>query len=215
MVLSAATDARPAGTGTERDPLERRVLAAAARCVARWGVAKTTLDDVAREAGCSRATIYRAVPGGKDALVAALVAAEVDRFFATVGRRLDAAADLEDLLVGGLTEAARFVAGHDALQYLLLHEPEVVLPTVAFSRMDRVFAQVATFAAPWLRPWLGDRSAEAAEWVTRLACSYLLSPAPDVDLREEEDARRLVRDFLLPGLLPNATPTLDLTDDRS
>ena len=32
-------------------------------CIARWGTAKTTLDDIAREAGCSRATIYRLFPG--------------------------------------------------------------------------------------------------------------------------------------------------------
>ena len=46
-------------------PLEQRILAATIRCVSRWGVGKTTLDDIAREAGCSRATIYRVVPGGK------------------------------------------------------------------------------------------------------------------------------------------------------
>ncbi|HEX9994371.1 MAG TPA: TetR/AcrR family transcriptional regulator [Acidimicrobiales bacterium] len=207
MAPTAVTDV-PAG-----DAAERRVLAAAGRCVARWGVAKTTLDDVAREAGCSRATVYRAVPGGKDALVAAYVRAELDRFFATVARRLDAATDLEDLLAGGLSEAARLLAGHEPLQYLLANEPEVVLPAVAFGRMDRVFARAAEFAAPWLRPWLGDRAGEAAEWLCRLACSYLLSPAPGIDLTDEDDARRLVRDFVLPGLRP--VPALDLTDDRS
>ena len=42
-----------------------RIVEATLRCIARWGIAKTTLDDVAREAGCGRATIYRAFPGGK------------------------------------------------------------------------------------------------------------------------------------------------------
>lgn len=207
MAPIAVTDA-PAG-----DALEQRVLAATGRCVARWGIAKTTLDDVAREAGCSRATVYRAVPGGKDALVAAYVRGEIGRCLAALSRRLDAATDLEDLLTGGLSEAARFLAGHAPLQYLLANEPEVVLPAVAFSRMDRVFAVAAAFAAPWLRPWLGDRAGEAAEWLCRLACSYLLSPAPGMDLTDEDDARRLVRDFVIPGLHP--TPSLDLTDDRS
>ena len=38
-------------------------LDAALACVARVGVAKTTLDDVAKEAGCARATVYRCFPG--------------------------------------------------------------------------------------------------------------------------------------------------------
>lgn len=190
---------------------EERVLAAAARCIARWGVAKTTLDDVAREAGCSRATVYRVVAGGKDGLIEAVARREVDRFFAALSARLDDADGLEDLLVAAVAEAARFVDGHAPLQFLLAHEPEVVLPHVAFSRMDAVFARVRRFAAPYLQPLLGaDAAAEAADWVTRVVVSYLLSPAPGVDLRDEHDARRVTRAFLLPGLLRSAA--LDLTD---
>ncbi|MEA2588672.1 MAG: hypothetical protein QOH66_1599, partial [Actinomycetota bacterium] len=56
--------------GTDRVATqEQRVIDAALRCIARWGIAKTTLDDIAREASCSRATIYRLFPGGKDALL--------------------------------------------------------------------------------------------------------------------------------------------------
>ena len=56
---------------------EERVADAAIRCVGRWGVAKTTLDDVAREAGCSRATVYRLFPGGKENLLDTAVRLEV------------------------------------------------------------------------------------------------------------------------------------------
>src|SRR3954447_11197066 len=73
-------------------PLEDRVIDAALRCVARWGIAKTTLDDVAREAGCSRATVYRVVPGGKDGLIEAVATREATRFFAALAQRLDAVA---------------------------------------------------------------------------------------------------------------------------
>ena len=38
---------------------ELRLVDAVLRCISRWGVAKTTLDDVAREAGCSRATVAK------------------------------------------------------------------------------------------------------------------------------------------------------------
>lgn len=198
MVLTVATDGR---TAVSAGSVEDRVVAAAGRCIARWGLAKTTLDDVAREAGCSRATVYRAVPGGKDGLVAALVRAEVDRFLAGLADRLDAAGSLEDLLVAGVTEAARRLVGHDALQFLVANEPEVVLPHVAFTRCDAVFDRVAAVAVPRLRRFLdAERAAEASEWVTRIVVSYLLSPAPGVDLRDEDHVRRLVRGFVLPGL---------------
>ena len=45
------------------DGTAARLLDATVACIARVGVSKTTLDDVAREAGCSRATLYRYFPG--------------------------------------------------------------------------------------------------------------------------------------------------------
>ena len=74
---------------------EQRVIDAALRCIARWGIGKTTLDDVAREASCSRATIYRLFPGGKDAVFEALVDAELGRFFDGLVEHLDAPGALD------------------------------------------------------------------------------------------------------------------------
>ena len=48
--------------------IEDRAVQATLDCVARHGLAKTTFDDVAREAGCARATLYRYF-GGKRQLV--------------------------------------------------------------------------------------------------------------------------------------------------
>jgi AcrR family transcriptional regulator len=44
--------------------VEERVLDAAKVCIERWGMAKITIDDIANEAGVSRATLYRLFPGG-------------------------------------------------------------------------------------------------------------------------------------------------------
>ncbi len=181
-------------------PQEARLIDATLACLARWGVAKTTLDDVARQAGCSRATVYRVFPGGKDSLIEATVRTEVARFLTAIATALDGETELEDLLVRGVTTAARRLSEHQALQFLLAHEPEVVLPLVAFSRMDRVFAVARTFFAKYLAPHVGDDEApRAAEWMARLMFSYTLCPSEAYDVCDEESVRRLVRGYVLPA----------------
>src|ERR1700682_4115188 len=93
------------GTGVGRGGLRAPIAEAALGCIGRWGTAKTTLDDVARQAGCSRATVYRMFPGGKDAVLDAVARAEVDRFFVAIAARLETAKSLEELLVAGMCEA--------------------------------------------------------------------------------------------------------------
>lgn len=198
---AVALSDRPASSQSDRNDLELRVLEATGRCIARWGVAKTTLDDVAREAGCSRATVYRAFPGGKDALFDRLVRGELDRFFAHLERRLAAASSLEDLIVAGIVETGTAVLDHAPLQYLLEHEPEAVLPSISFSRFDEVLGTARGFAGPQLERWLEPEAAQrAAEWVTRVVVSYVMCPSPGLDFRDEGSVRQLVRHFILPGL---------------
>ncbi len=181
---------------------EQRVIDAALRCVARWGIGKTTLDDVAREASCSRATIYRLFPGGKDALLDAISRSELDRFFTGLAQRFDEATTLEDLLVSGVVYASNAITGHEALQFVLAYEPELVLPKVAFHHADRVLSSVSAFAAPYLASYVGDDEApRVAEWVARLVLTYTLAPADGVDVGDEESVRRLVRTYVLPGLV--------------
>jgi len=57
-----------------RDPAQVRqgILAATYACVARWGLAKTSVEDAAREAGVSRATVYRYFRSKEHLLAAAL-----------------------------------------------------------------------------------------------------------------------------------------------
>ncbi|MFP5328116.1 MAG: TetR/AcrR family transcriptional regulator [Acidimicrobiia bacterium] len=199
MTALALSD-RPVAADDLSD-LERRVLDATNRCISRWGVAKTTLEDVAREAGCSRASVYRAFPGGKDALVQRLVQRELTEFFTRIDSRLAAAGSLEDLVVSGIVEASTAVLDHVALQYLLQFEPEAILPHVSFTRFDEVLATATDFAAPHLERWLDPQQARrSAEWVTRVVVSYVMCPSPGVDLRDEDSVRQLVRHFILPGL---------------
>ena len=64
------------------DPaLRERLLEATYACVARFGLGKTTVEDVVKESGVSRATVYRVFPGGKDELMREVVGWEMGRFF--------------------------------------------------------------------------------------------------------------------------------------
>ena len=103
--------------------VEVRVLDAALSLVARWGVAKTSLADVAKEAGCARATVYRAFPGGKRHLLTALGQRELRGYLDAIVEAIDAADELEDALTRAVVVAARLLRDHDAAQFILDHEP--------------------------------------------------------------------------------------------
>src|SRR5207302_3283343 len=176
---------------------DKRIVDATLRCVARWGVNKTTLEDVAREAGMSRATIYRLVPGGKDGLMELVARFEVTEFFQKLGATLEAATDLEDLVVTGMLEAGRHIAEHPALQFILHYEPQIVLPGLAFAQMERVLRLAGAFATPYLAKFIAiDEAPEAAEWIIRILLSYAGCPSPTVDITDEASVRRLVRTFV-------------------
>ena len=197
MAATAVIDGRTA-------TLEDRILDAMVGCVGRWGVAKTTTDDIARAAGISRATLYRAFPGGRDVAFDALLRREIARFAAAVSGPLDSADTLEDLVVGGIVEAARFLLGHDALRYVLEHEPERVLPSLAFHRLDAALAAATAFAAPQLERFVADRERReaGAEWLVRLLLSYAVNPSPVLDITDRASVRRFVRTYVLPVLDP-------------
>jgi len=186
----------------DRSSTRVRIVDAALACMARQGLGKTTVDDIAREARFSRATLYRTFPGGKEAVIAAVVETEVARLFSSLAVVMGEATDLEDVLVAGMVECARRLSSHRALAYLLIHEPDVILPRLIFADMDRVLFAAGDFAAPFFARWLSpDEASRAAEWAVRIVVTYLADPAPGTDLSEPEDTRALVRAFVMPGIL--------------
>lgn len=193
---------QPGAADTEvASPHRVRVVDATLACLARYGTAKTTVDDIAREAGLSRATIYRTFPGGRDEILAAVVDTEAARLFSALGARLGAASDLNEALVVGIVEASTRIRQHPALAYLVAHEPETILGHLAFEDSNRLMTAASRFAAPFLARWL--RPAEAgrvAEWATRIVLSYAISPSPETDLCDPDQAARLVSMFVMPGV---------------
>jgi AcrR family transcriptional regulator len=185
----------------DRSSQRVRIVDAALRCIAQQGTRKTTVDDLARQAGVSRATLYRTFPGGRDAVFGAVVETEVARFFSELAVVMGEAHDLEDALVAGIVGAARRLSTHAALGYLLEHEPDVILPHLAFAEMDRLLLAASAFTAPFFVRWLEpDDACRAAEWAIRIVISYLACPVPGSDLTDPDDARRIVSTFVMPGI---------------
>jgi len=185
--------------------VQDRVIAGAFRCVARWGVAKTTLDDIAREAGCSRATVYRAFPGGKQAVMEATGEAEIQRLLLDLAILLDGTRSLAELLDVAIVESVRAIRANDALQYLLEHEPEHLLVHLSFDALDPLLAVATDFGAPYLERYLDARTArEAAEWIARLIVSAVIGPCP-IDFGDRAVVAGFLETYVLPGL---TAPTL-------
>jgi AcrR family transcriptional regulator len=191
----------------DRSSQRIRVVDATLACLASQGMAKTTLDDIAGWAGLSRATVYRAFPGGREAILAATVETEVARLFSELAVVMGEAKDLEEVLVVGMVESAHRLLDHRAIRYLLDHEPGVILSPLSFDQMDRVLEVASSFAAPFLGRWLEpDQAARAAEWATRITFSYLFTESPRLDPTDRDDVARLVSRFVLPGVLALRTP---------
>ena len=178
-----------------------RVLEAAVTCFARWGTTKTTLDDVAREAGVSRATLYRLFPGGKPAVTEAVGEREVAVLLWQVHEVLISSGELDDLLVDATLLVARAMRNHEALNYLLAHEPEVLLPFLSFDGFGVTLRAAVDFCSPSLERFVDPGTArELAEWIIRMLVSFAIAPTA-FDLTRRDDVTRLVHTIVMPGVV--------------
>ena len=165
-----------------------RILEAAYACVARWGLSKTSVEDVAKEAGLSRSTLYRYFPGGRDELIGSVVGWEH-----------------EEVMERGLVFAHRALTEHEVLQRILLTEPELLLPQLTVKNAGTLNL-IAAFLTPYLtrHPLApGIQVDEAAEFLARMVLSYIAA-AGRWDLDDPEQVARLVRAELLGGIVPPA-----------
>jgi len=191
----------PGWAPSDASPNRIRIIDATLSCLARHGTTKTTVDDIARQARLSRATVYRAFPGGRDEVLAAVVDTEMARLFSALGVCLGQAGDLSAALVGGIVEASTRLRDHAALHYLAEHEPETVLGHLAFDESDRLLATASRFTAPFLARWMAPEEAgRVAEWATRIVLSYAIAPSDRVDLTDPAQAASIVETFMLPGI---------------
>jgi AcrR family transcriptional regulator len=188
---------RPRGEST-RDV----VLAATVACAGRVGLARLTVEDVAVQAGVSRATVYRWFPGGRDQLIDESITWEVGRFLARLAAVVDDAPDFPSRLSTALVFAHRAIEDHDVLQRLLRTEPGGILPPLR----DTAPLMIAVLR-DYLRPYVeserlraGVDPDDAAEYLARMILSFIASPGR-WDLDDPDHVEQLVRTEFLAGIL--------------
>ncbi|MCV7385698.1 TetR/AcrR family transcriptional regulator [Mycolicibacter longobardus] len=177
------------------DPL----LDATVVCVARYGLSKTSVSDIAREMGVAPSTVYRNVRSVDNAVLLAI---------ARDGRRLIdripevvAGIDGPRVITVFLAESIRQCRAHPMVDKILRDEADWVGKLVT-RKLDGILESGAEMAAPLLAAAMEvgvirrqDPSA-LAHWTARLGFTCVLSPPPG-DLNEALDA------LLLPALQPN------------
>src|ERR1700712_4437542 len=186
------------------DPLtvRDRLLASTYRCVVRFGVGKTTIEDVVKESGLSRATIYRQFPGGRDEVLLETVGWELANYFNALADHVRDAPDLVQLLEQGLVYAPRSIGEHAVLGKILDTEPERLVPLLTVES-----AKTQPFLAAFLYPYLvreqdagrlraGTDLDRAAESLARCILSLINSPGR-WNLDEPAQVHELVRGELL------------------
>lgn len=186
--------------------MRERILDATFVCIARWGLAKTTMEDAAREARVSRATVYRYFPGGREELVAEAIKWEVDKFFLRLAEEVDEADDFCGVVERALLHAHQAIGEHAVLHRVLATEADSLLPTLSFEA-TRLLPQIAQFLVPFLeRERLADGMTAplAAEYVARMLLSFVGSQGR-WDLDDPDQVAELVRTEVVAGVLAPAT----------
>ena len=199
---------RPAGGGISAEESRQAFLDAAERSFSTRGYRASTMEVIAREAGYSRANIYRAFPT-RERLLEALVQRTAQRFMAQLVDRLPDG--MEPVSV--LTESMVIVATE------LVHDP--LLKTVSEQYDDRTVAQmlandealtrtveavmeqmVKDDAGNKLRQNLHPK--DLAQFFISTAIGMLASNIPGIE--NPDTARRYIDVFVLPVFVAEPPP---------
>lgn len=192
-----------ASTPAPASDTRQRIVDAAIRCLQRWGVDKTSLNEIAREAGVTRPTVYSYFPSRDDVIQAALLQSG-HAFAERLLRHVDRFNSLDERLVETMLFALRelplepqlgLVRGSEFAQFLNTR----ALTTPEGQEICQSLFRVILKDDPALLPDL----AEISEVATRMLLSLLTLEGPVV--RDEEQMRQFLRRRLLPALGMRAT----------
>ena len=162
-------------------PSLERALDATATCLARHGLARTSMTDVAKEMGVARSTLYRHFSSVEEAAWT-LLAREAYRFFDAFGEIVNSGTGPQPV-VALAAEFVRFATEHPVMARLLHEEPDFVGRVVT-----RHFGTLVDYAAAVVTPLVAvamERGmirrrdpAQLAQWMGRVVAVCILAPPP-------------------------------------
>ncbi len=161
-----------------------RILDAAAELFPRHGVNAVGMGEIARAAGCSRATLYRYFED-RHALHLAFVRREARRIGQRIGTETATLRDPGDRLTAAVLVAVRLVRESPSL--LAWFGTSDAATTAELAQSDEVIEGLGLRA-------IGDL--DAARWVVRVIVSLLMVPG-----RDEVEERELLARYVVPGIL--------------
>ena len=187
-----------------RSAAEARILDAAEACIRRYGIRRTSMQEVARAAGFSRAWLYRHFPD-KESLVSAVLLRTDEAFWRAARQQIDPRPTLVDQIV----EAVRFAraqAPSDLFLGLMETEPDTVtamlatglrLQLPAMSRFWRPYVEAAQSRGE-VRADLDV--AMASEWIFRMVLSVATVPGESFDADDSAALHGFFAAHLVRGL---------------
>jgi AcrR family transcriptional regulator len=184
------------------DPALDPVLDAAARCLARHGISKTTLSDIAREMGVAPSTVYRKV-GSVDNATMLLFAREAQRFLERIPTILSAATGPRAITML-MTDAIQTLA-HDPVAAKVLRDEGDWMGRMVTRQLDHLLSQGVEVAAPLLAAAMAaglirtQDPERLAHWLLRIGLAALVAPPPG-------DLAIALDELLLPVLAPTPVP---------
>ena len=176
-----------------------RILDAAGELFAQQSAASVGMHEIARAAGCSRATLYRYFEN-RDALRTAYVHREAHAVHRRMVERLRGIDDPREKLLTGFQCALDLVRGSPALRSWFAAGEAPVGAAIA-ERSDVITAMCVAFVVSLEA---GDDAATVdrkARWLVRVLTSLLIFPGRDAD-----DERAMVEEFLVPILTSPNSP---------
>jgi AcrR family transcriptional regulator len=175
---------------TRNEVAADRILDAAAALFAKRDAATVGMHEIARAAGCSRATLYRYF-GSRDALHSAYVNREAYRLYRDISQELRGVNDPAERLIAGVTAALDMVRRSPALASWFTRTEAPIGGELA-EQSEVIKALSATFLSS-LGP--DDRTVveRRARWLVRVITSLLIFPG-----RDAADEEQMLREFVVP-----------------
>ena len=204
MAKRSTAEPAPEAAPARRRNVREDIYAAALACFEQQGVRRTLMEDVARQAGVSRPTIYYYFPD-KDALVLEVIVRQVREIHRSIRERIPPEGGVEAMIEASLTTLR--LSSED--QYLqLLTQPDSAGLTARLAESDIVMGLQRELWYPMLEAarargeLRADRDFDdVIRWITFLEFS-LLTSGPVFGFVTEADCRDALSGYLVPALRP-------------